>query len=183
MPVESLAVWSKVLSLEEKRPGAIVRAKLNRREYVRRSGGLQRVHRGAIPFRATVENNSSLPHYHARHCASYRRRAEAVGTHHGVLEISTIDASSCQAHAACSLSQFTESFADEQPSAALTVHTPPCLFYLSLIVSTQLGTVISTVLSAVSPSPDYCSEEPPEEADDCDNRPHEGIRVKLSHGP
>ena len=80
---------------------------------------------GVIPFGDTIEYNSSLHHSHARHRSFCRRRAEAIGTHHGVLEISTIDASSCQAHAALSLSQVTEGFADEQSSAALTEHTPP----------------------------------------------------------
>lgn len=83
---------------------------------------------GAISLRDGVEYNSSLPDHHARHCAFCRRRAEAVGTHHGVLEIPTIDAASCQAHAACSLSQVIEGFADEQSFAALTVHTPPFYF-------------------------------------------------------
>src|SRR6185503_2840917 len=64
-----------------------------------------------------------------------------------------------------------------------STYAPPLLFYLSLIVIAQLGTVMSTVLSSVSPSPDYCGEEPPEEADDCDHRPHEGVCVELSHGP
>jgi hypothetical protein len=80
---------------------------------------------GVIPFGHAIEYNSSLHHSHARHRSFCRRRAEAIGTHHGVLEISTIDASNCQAHAAFSLSQVTEGFVDEQSSAALTEHTPP----------------------------------------------------------
>ena len=80
---------------------------------------------GVIPFGDTIEYNSSLHHSHARHRSFCWRKAEAIGTHHGVLEISTIDASNCQAHTAFSLSQITEGFADEQSSAALTEHTPP----------------------------------------------------------
>lgn len=76
-----------------------------------------------MPRRASVEYNSSLPDYHASHRSFCRRRAEAIGTHHGVLDISTIDASSCRAHANCFLSQVTEGFVDEQSLAALTGHT------------------------------------------------------------
>ena len=83
-----------------------------------------------IPFGDTIEYNSSLHHSHARHRSFCRRRAEAIGTHHGILEISTIDASSGQAHAAFSLSQVTECFADEQSSAALTKHTPSPFYFI-----------------------------------------------------
>ena len=80
---------------------------------------------GVISLGDIIEYNSPLHDSHARHRSFCRRSAEAIGTHHGVLEISAIDASSCQAHAAFSLSQVTEGFTDEQSSAALTEHTPP----------------------------------------------------------
>ena len=83
---------------------------------------------GVIPFGDTIEYNSSLHQSHARHRSFCRRRAEAIGAHHGVLEISTIDASSCQARATFSLSQVTEGFADKQSSTALTEHTHPFCF-------------------------------------------------------
>ena len=91
-----------------------------------------------MPLRESVECNSSLPNDHARHCAFCRRRTEAVGTHHRVLEISTIDASSYQTHAACSLSQVIEGFADEQSSAALTEHTPSSYLFAAHRTSTKL---------------------------------------------
>src|ERR1700675_449112 len=78
---------------------------------------------GCILFRVSFyEYNSSIPDHPTRHRPFFRRRAEAIGTNHGVLDISTIDASSCRAHATCFLSQVTEGFADEQPLAALTEH-------------------------------------------------------------
>lgn len=92
-----------------------------------------------IPFGDTIEYNSALHHSHARHRSFCRRRTEAIGAHHGVLDISTIDTSSCQFRAAFSPSQVTEGFMDEQSSAALTEHTPLPPFYLSLIVSVHSG--------------------------------------------
>jgi len=106
-----------------------------------RSEGLHRVHRGEIPFSVTIEYNSALHHSHARHRSFCRRRTEAIGAHHGVLDISTIDTSSCQVRAAFFPSQVTEGFADEQSFAALTEHTPLLPFYLSLIISVHLGAV------------------------------------------
>jgi len=79
---------------------------------------------GVISLGDIIEYNSPLHDSHARHRSFCRSSAEAIGTHHGVLEISTIDASNCQARVAFSLSQVTEGFADEQSSAALTEHTP-----------------------------------------------------------
>ena len=81
-----------------------------------------------MPRRARVGYNSPLPNYHARHRSFCRRRAEAIGTHHGVLDISTIDASSCRVHAACFLSQVIAGFSDEQSSATLTDHTSSYCF-------------------------------------------------------
>ena len=91
---------------------------------------------GAIPFRVRFEvHGSSLPDYPARRRPFCRRRAEAIGTNHGVLDISTIDASYCWGHAACFLSQVTEGFADEQSATALTRHRAsfcfPCRSYLT----------------------------------------------------
>lgn len=48
-----------------------------------------------------------------RHRPFCRRRVEAIGTHHGVLDISTIDASYGQAREACVFSQVIECFSDE----------------------------------------------------------------------
>jgi hypothetical protein len=53
----------------------------------------------------------------------WRRRVETIGAHHRVFDISTIDASSCLAHAVCFLSLVTERFIHEQSPAALTDHT------------------------------------------------------------
>jgi len=86
---------------------------------------------GVIPFGDTIEYNSSFHHSHARHRSFCRRRAEAIGAHHGVLEISTIDASSCQTHTVCSLSQVTEGFTDEQSLATLTGHLPSFCFLVA----------------------------------------------------
>jgi hypothetical protein len=92
---------------------------------------------GCTFFRVSFyEYNSSLPDHPTRHCPFCSRRAEAIGTNHGVLDISTIDASSCRAHAACFLSHVTEGFADEQSPATLTEHISSfcflCRSYVSL---------------------------------------------------
>ena len=78
---------------------------------------------GSILFRVSgYEHGSSRPDQPARSRPFCRRRAEAISTHHGVLDTSTIDASSCRAYAARFLSHVTEGFADEQSPAALTGH-------------------------------------------------------------
>lgn len=100
---------------------------LPRRNRITGSGGAQ-THKtfrsyGAIPFRVrSWEQDSSPPDHPAKLRPLCRRRVEAIGTNHGVLDISTIDTSCCRAHAACFLSQVTEGFADEQSPAALTDH-------------------------------------------------------------
>ena len=93
---------------------------------------------GAILFRVSSWGHESpLPDHPASHRAFCRRRVEAIGTNHGVLDIPTIDASSCQAHDACFLTQAIEGFADEQPPATLTGHRSS--FYLSLIGEPHVG--------------------------------------------
>ena len=79
---------------------------------------------GSILFRVSVYGHDSpRPDHPARDRPFCRRRVEAIGTHHGVLDIPTIDASSCREHTACFFSQVTEVFVDEQSPAAFTEHT------------------------------------------------------------
>jgi hypothetical protein len=78
---------------------------------------------GAMPFRESIEYHSSLPDYFTKRHPFYWRMMKAIGTNHGVLDISTIDASDCRVHATWFLSQVTERFTDEQSPAALTDHT------------------------------------------------------------
>jgi hypothetical protein len=77
---------------------------------------------GAIPLRESIECNSFLPDYFTKRHPFYWKMIEAIGTNHGVLNISTIDASDCRVHAAWFLSQVTKSFTDEQSLAALADH-------------------------------------------------------------
>ena len=78
---------------------------------------------GAILFRVSSWGHESpLPDHPASHRAFCRRRVETIGANHGVLDISTIDASSCRAHHAYFRTQAIEGFADEQSSTALTEH-------------------------------------------------------------
>jgi hypothetical protein len=78
---------------------------------------------GAMTFSESIEYHSSLPDYFTKRHPFYWRMMEAIGTNHGVLDISAIDASDCRVHAAWFLSQVTERFTDEQSPAALTDHT------------------------------------------------------------
>jgi hypothetical protein len=50
------------------------------------------------------------------------RRAETIGTNHGVLDISTIDTPGGPVQTACFPSEVIEHFANEQPPTALTEH-------------------------------------------------------------
>jgi hypothetical protein len=85
-----------------------------------------------IPYRVSFnEYDFSLPGYPARYHSFCRRRVETIRTNHGVLDISTIDASNCHAQIACFRTQAIEGFTDEQSPAALTKHRSS--FYLSLI--------------------------------------------------
>lgn len=68
------------------------------------------------------EHDAFLPHHPARRRSFCRKKTEAIGTNHGVLDTSTIDASCRGAHAAYFLSQVIEGFADEQSSTTLTKH-------------------------------------------------------------
>ncbi len=72
--------------------------------------------------RAVLEQDRSLPEHPARHRPFCRKRVEAIGTHHGVLEMPTIDASCDLAQDAGFRTQAIEGFTDEQSTAALTGH-------------------------------------------------------------
>jgi hypothetical protein len=86
------------------------------------------------------KHSSCHPHYPERDCSFCRRRVETIGTNHGVLDISTIDASSCYAQIACFRTQAIEGFTHEQSPAALTKHrTSFWFFYRSLSVRFILG--------------------------------------------
>ena len=83
---------------------------------------------GCISFRVSFyEYDFSLPGYPAR-CHSFcRKRVETIRTNHGVLDISTIDASNCHTQIACFRTHAIEGFADEHSPAPLTDHRPsPC---------------------------------------------------------
>src|ERR1043166_5156232 len=68
------------------------------------------------------EGGASVPDHPTWHWP-FRRRMETIGTHHRVLDISTVDTSSCRTHAGGFSSQIVEGFADEKSPAALTEHT------------------------------------------------------------
>ena len=78
------------------------------------------------------KHDSFLRDHPARHRSFCRRRTATIGTNHGVLDISTIDTSSCWIHAACFISQVTEGFAYEQSPATLTDHRSSCFLCRSL---------------------------------------------------
>ncbi|HEY6261268.1 MAG TPA: hypothetical protein VIW47_06730 [Nitrospiraceae bacterium] len=69
------------------------------------------------------EGGASVPDHPTWHWPFCRRRMETIGTHHRVLDISTVDTPSCRTHAGGFSSQIVEGFADEQSPAALTEHT------------------------------------------------------------
>ena len=100
--------------------------------------GIHTIKRECLEQNSSLPDHSARPSPHTRHRPFCRRRVEAIGTNHGVLDISTIDASCCREHAACFLSQVTESFTNEQSPAALTGHRSSFCFSRSFVRLTRV---------------------------------------------
>jgi hypothetical protein len=87
------------------------------------SGSICPSHQCMLSPMHVTGHNRFLPDHPVRDRPRSGRMAEAIGTNHGVLNRSAIDASGCRTHAACFLFQFIQGFSDKQSSTALISQT------------------------------------------------------------